>query len=71
MIYLSYFLSSLRKEQGMTQSDVAQIIGVSKGAIAMYETGKRTPKLANAIKLANYFNVPVEKIIFFNNENKE
>ncbi len=32
----------------------------------MYESGKRTPPLGKAIKIAQFFDVPVEEITFSN-----
>ena len=63
----SFFLSDLRKEKNLSQAKFAYEIGVSPGAIAMYETGKRTPPLDRAILIAEYFNLPVERIQFSNN----
>ena len=36
-------IKELRKEKGLTQVELAKALNVSKGAIAMWETGKRTP----------------------------
>ena len=36
-------LKSLRKKCGYTQVSLAETLGVSKGTVAMWETGKRTP----------------------------
>ena len=38
-------LKSLRKKCGYTQVSLAETLGVSKGTVAMWETGKRTPDL--------------------------
>ncbi len=57
-------LSILRKSKGFSQKEFAEKIGVSSSLIALYETGKRKPKLERAIVIAKYFNVPVENIYF-------
>lgn len=36
-------LKELRKENGYTQVMLAEALGLSKGTVAMWETGKRTP----------------------------
>lgn len=36
-------LKKVRKEAGYTQESLAQALGVSKGTVAMWETGKRNP----------------------------
>ncbi|MDI3548173.1 MAG: hypothetical protein PWR10_1825 [Halanaerobiales bacterium] len=56
-------LKKLRKEKGLYQKELAKIIGVSDGAIAMYETGKRTPDKEILDKLANYFDVSVDYLL--------
>lgn len=57
-------ISELRKELNVTQREVAKYVGVTTTTISQYESGIRTPTLANAKKLASYFNVPVESIAF-------
>ena len=47
-----------------TQKEVADAIGVTSMAISQYEQGERIPSDTIKIKLANYFNVPVENIFF-------
>lgn len=59
-------LAELRKERNLSQRELAKILGLSYGAIALYETGKRTPGLKRAKKIANLFNVPLESISFGN-----
>jgi putative transcriptional regulator len=57
-------LAELRKERGLSQRDLAKKLGVSYGAIALYETGKRTPSLKRAKEIADIFGVSVETILF-------
>ena len=63
-------LSELRKEQGLSQKKLAKRLEISSASIGMYETGKRTPPLCTAIKIAKYFNTSVECISFSNINNK-
>lgn len=57
-------LSDLRKMKGFSQKEFAAELGVSSALIALYEVGKRKPKLERAIMIAKYFNIPVENILF-------
>lgn len=57
-------LCDLRRIKGISQRDLASIIGVSYGTIALYETGKRNPSLQIALKISSFFGVPVEQIKF-------
>lgn len=61
-------LSELRKEENLSQRDLAKIVHVSAATIGFYETGKRTPPLERAISIAEYFNLPVERIRFSNKQ---
>ncbi|MDY4838341.1 MAG: helix-turn-helix transcriptional regulator [Lachnospiraceae bacterium] len=62
----SFFLSDLRKERNLTQQKLADELNLSTSAIALYESGKRTPPLKRAVEIAEYFNLPVERISFSN-----
>ena len=55
-------LKNLRGEKSM--EEVAKAIGISKSAIAMYETGKRIPKDTVKKKLAEYYNYPLADLFF-------
>jgi len=60
-------LSQLRNEKGKTQRQIAEDMNVGVSTIAMYETGSRMPSLIMARKLAEYFGIKIEDIIFFKN----
>lgn len=60
-------LSVLRQSRNMTQVDLSNTLNVSRSLIGLYETGKRKPSLATALKISDFFNVPVENISFSNN----
>ncbi|MEW6448255.1 MAG: helix-turn-helix transcriptional regulator [Bacillota bacterium] len=57
-------LAELRAQRKLTQKGLASALGLSKSAIGMYESGRRTPRLPIAKKIARYFGVPVETISF-------
>ena len=46
------------------REDVANAIGVSVSAIAMYENGGEIPRDETKIKLANYYGVSVQALFF-------
>lgn len=60
-------LDSLRASRSLTQRELAALINVTPSAVAMYETGDRTPSLEKAVEIAKLFQVPVESIIFGQN----
>jgi len=47
-----------------TREEVANAIGVSISAMAMYETGARVPRDEIKIRLANYYNTTVQYLFF-------
>lgn len=59
-------LKELRLKEKMTQSEIAEIIGITQRGYQNYERGRRLPPLATAVKLSNLFMCSIEAI-FFNN----
>lgn len=54
-------LIRLRTARGLTQEQVATLIGVTRSTYANYEYGYRNPSLENIIKLKKLFNVSEDK----------
>lgn len=50
-------LKELRKARGMSQSDLANVMGVTSSAVSQYERGVREPQLEMMEFLADFFNV--------------
>ena len=56
-------LKQLRKEKGLTQVTLAEELGVSKGTVAMWETGKRMPGFDMLARISELFDKRVDYII--------
>ena len=56
-------LAYLRRKHGMTQADVANLLGVSKATSCKYENGDVEPNVEQLIKLAEFFGVTMDQII--------
>ncbi len=56
-------LKKLRKERGLTQPDIAKLLGISYQAVANYENGRREPDNESLVKLANFFSVSVDYLL--------
>lgn len=56
-------ISQLRNDKGLNQRELAIHLGVSNGAIGMWETGKRQPDLETIKKIALFFNVTVDYLL--------
>lgn len=62
-------ISSLRKQKGLSQQELADRLNVSKSSIAMYETEKREPDFEILERLAEYFSVSIDYLIGRANSN--
>lgn len=51
-----------RAEHRMSQGELADEIGVSRKTISTIEVGRFVPSTVIALKIARYFNAPVEEI---------
>lgn len=52
-----------RKQRGITQMELAQLIKVSQGAISQWENGNSRPTLDNLVAIANALNCKVDDLI--------
>lgn len=57
--YLGMQIRNLRKQDNITQSDLANALGVGKSAVSMWENGQRDPDFETLESIADYFNVPI------------
>ena len=55
-------IKSLRSNKGISQKKLADAIGVAQSSINYWEKGQRTPSVAAAQKLADYFNVTLDEL---------
>ena len=67
--FLPEKLRSLRKKQGLTQMDLALLLGVSDRAVSKWEKGLSSPTSKHIVFLAKVFNVSVE-YFFSSGKNK-
>lgn len=56
-------IKKYRKENGYTQFQLAEKIGVSEFYISALETGSRKPGRETLIKLSNEMNIPIEMLL--------
>ena len=55
-------LRRIREERGLSQDELAAIVGTSKQVISKYETIQRTPKVSIAAEFARRLNVPLSQL---------
>ena len=56
-------LAALRKRRGLTQLQLAKMIGVSTSTVAMWETGRRKPDYHMIVRLCEFFAVSFEELL--------
>ncbi len=55
-------LKTLRTRKGITQIEIANILGVDRSFVSNIENGKNNPTLSTITKLAKAINVPVDEL---------
>ena len=55
-------IKEYRKQRGLRQEDLADILGVSRQTIIAIENNKYNPTLELAMKLVRYLNTTVEEL---------
>jgi len=63
MTHFSITLKQLRKQANLGQQELADILGVSKSAISMYEQGNREPNFSLLLQIADYFKVSANDLL--------
>ncbi|MEE0931000.1 MAG: helix-turn-helix domain-containing protein [Acutalibacteraceae bacterium] len=65
---ISENIYTLRKNKKLSQEQVAEAIGVSRQAVAKWETGDTVPDINNCIALANLFNVTLDEFVNYDSK---
>lgn len=60
---------SLRKKEGITQEELAEMVGVSRQTISKWELDETSPDLKQAKKLSEIFKVSLDELVSNNIEN--
>ncbi len=63
-------IQELRKVRSITQSDLADAVNVTRQTIISLENGKYKASLVLAHKIAQFFQVSIEEIFIFNEEDE-
>ena len=64
-------LEKLRKERGIKQEELADILEVSRQTIISLEKGRYNPSIQLAFKIARYFDLKIEDIFIYEEESDE
>ncbi|MBC3889213.1 helix-turn-helix domain-containing protein [Acetobacterium paludosum] len=64
-------LEEIRKQRGIKQEELAAALEVSRQTIGSLEKGRYNPSILLAFKIARYFNMRIEEIFIYEEENNE
>lgn len=64
------FLKELRKAKGVTQEQLAEILGVSGRTVSRWETGSNMPDLDILIQITDYYGVEIREVLDGERRNK-
>lgn len=59
---------ALRKEQGLTQKAMGEVLGVGERIICYYESGGRHPDFKSLLFIAEYFQVSLDYLVGWSDE---
>ena len=57
-------LKDARRSKGLTQKQLAKLLGVSQPILSQYETGQRVPNLIVSRKIAEALEVSLDELCF-------
>lgn len=63
IVVLGKRIAALRKEKGLSQYELADRLGFSRGKLANYEQGTREPDYETLIKIADFFEVSTDYLL--------
>jgi transcriptional regulator with XRE-family HTH domain len=56
-------IKNLRKNKNLSQTELAQLMGLTSGAMSAIEVGKNNPTAELLIKLSDFFNVSTDYLL--------
>ncbi|NMC56405.1 MAG: helix-turn-helix transcriptional regulator [Eubacteriaceae bacterium] len=64
-------LEEIRKSHGVKQEELAAALEVSRQTIGSLENGRYNPSIILAFKIARYFNMDIEDIFIYEEDENE
>ena len=56
-------LKHQREIRELSQSEVAKATGISQPKLSYYENGKHLPLIDDCIRLADFYNIPLDELV--------
>jgi putative transcriptional regulator len=63
-------LRDAREKLGITQENLAELVGLSRQSIISIERGRFIPSIETALKLSSALNIPIEKLFWLKESNR-
>jgi len=63
-------IEEIRKAKGIRQEGFARMLGVSRQTISSLETGRYNPSIFLAYKIAKLFEMTIEEVFIFDEEDR-
>lgn len=67
---MNNMLEEIRKQKQVTQEELATALEVSRQTISSLEKGRYNPSIILAFKIARYFNMSIEEIFIYEEDDK-
>lgn len=64
-------LEELRKARGIKQEELAEMLEVSRQTIGSLENGRYNPSILLAFKISRFFELPIEEIFIYEEDDEE
>lgn len=63
-------LEEIRKAKGITQEELANALEVSRQTVGSLENGRYNPSIILAFKIARFFEVSIEEVFIYEEDEK-
>lgn len=60
---IAYIIKTLREQKGMTQSELAKMLGITRSSVNAWEMGISAPSTQYIVELASFFNVSTDYLL--------
>ena len=60
---IGLFLKELRKEKGLTQGQLAEMLNISNRSVSRWETGSTLPDISILMELAEFYDIDIKEIL--------
>lgn len=68
---IGFFLKTLREEKGITQEQLAEMVGVSNRTVSRWENGRNMPDLSILVQLTELYGVKLSEIVAGERESED